>query len=39
MTVNIQTVQITLGTGHEILVILFVWALQRKLKLRFRKKK
>jgi hypothetical protein len=39
MTVEIQTVQITLGTGNEILVILFVWALRRKLKLRFRKKK
>lgn len=39
MAIEIQTVQITLGTGNEILVILFVWALQRKWKLRFRKKK
>ena len=39
MTVEIQTVQITLGAGHEILVIMCIWALQRKMKFSFRKKK
>jgi hypothetical protein len=38
MIVNIETVQITFGAGHETLVVLIVWALQRKLSLGFKTK-